>query len=97
MKRTASAKRNSRSNAGSISRCEDGLRRAGYVMCVKTGSFAHSLQLRKVYRRLPVKDTDHGWWRIVDDEGEDYLYPRDYFIPVSLSPAVARAVSALKD
>jgi hypothetical protein len=44
-----------------------------------------------------VKDTDHGWWRIVDDEGEDYLYPRDYFIPVSLSPAVARAVSALKD
>jgi len=97
MKRMASGRRSSRSNAGSISRRANGSRRASYVICVKNEGFPESLQLRKVYRRLPETAADRGWWRIIDEEGEDYLYPPDYFIPVTLSPAVARAVSALPD
>jgi hypothetical protein len=73
------------------------MRRGRYVICVKNRDFEHSLQLRKVYRQLPETAADRGWWRIIDDEGEDYLYPPDYFIPVTLSPSVARVVAALKD
>jgi hypothetical protein len=97
MKRTASARKVSRSNAGSISRSANGAARSSYVICVKNAGFPDSLQLRKVYRRLPQTAADRGWWRIIDEEGEDYLYPSHYFIPVTLSPAVARAVSALPD
>jgi hypothetical protein len=67
------------------------------VICVKNDGYPISLQVRKLYRRLPERAADHGWWRIVDEDGEDYLYPPDYFIPVKLSPAVARAVAALPD
>src|SRR5205807_2327490 len=82
MKRTASARKTSRTS---------------YVICIKNTDFPESLQLRKVYRRLPQTAADRGWWRIIDEEGEDYLYPSHYFIPVTLSPAIARAVSALPD
>jgi hypothetical protein len=68
-----------------------------YVVCVKNKGFPISLQVRKIYARLPDDPADHGWWRIIDDEGEDYLYPPDYFIPVKLSPAVERVVAALRD
>jgi hypothetical protein len=59
--------------------------------------YRESLQLRKVYRPRPEAAADRGWWRIIDEEGEDYLYPRNFFIPVTLSPAVARAFAALPD
>ena len=97
MRRTASARKKSGSNGGSTSRSANGTRRAGYVICIKNTGFTASLQLRKVYRRLPEKAADRGWWRIIDEEGEDYLYPPDYFIPVTLSPAFARTVSALSE
>jgi hypothetical protein len=50
-----------------------------------------------VYRRLPEAPGERGWWRIIDEEGEDDLYPCHDFIPVTLSPPIARAVAALQD
>jgi hypothetical protein len=75
----------------------NGARKAGYVMCIKNDGFPESLQLRKVYRCLPAVAADRGWRRVIDEEGEDYLYPPDYFIPVKLSPAVEKVVSSLRD
>ncbi len=64
-----------------------------YVICVKNRNFRASLEIRKIYRRLPDATADrHGLVRVVDESGEDYLYPADYFVAIRLPQAVAKAI-----
>ena len=59
-----------------------------FVLCIRNDG-ADDLEPRKVYRLLPDRAADEeGLSRIVDESGEDYLYPTAYFVPVRL-PAVA--------
>ena len=59
-----------------------------FVLCIRNEG-ADDLELRKVYRVLPDREaTREGLIRLVDESGEDYLYPADYFVPVKL-PAIA--------
>ena len=61
-----------------------------FALCVKDGGYPESLEARKVYRVLPDADAfGHGLIRVVDESGEDYLYPEDLFVPIEL-PAAAR-------
>ena len=47
--------------------------------------------MRKIYRALPdAEAAKHGYIRVVDETGEDYLYPRKYFIAVALSRTLPR-------
>jgi|GEM_PF-706321 len=66
----------------------------GYVVCVRNDD-AEDLHLRMVYRTLP-DDTalSDGYLRVVDDSGEDYLYPAEYFVPVSLPRSAEQALFA---
>jgi hypothetical protein len=49
------------------------------------------LEARKVYQVLPDREASReGYVRVIDESGEDYMYPSDLFIPVKLPPAVAR-------
>ena len=53
------------------------------VVCVDAAGFPASLTVEKVYGT--VQDdmaARHGLIRVVDDSGEDYLYPKDLFVPV---------------
>ena len=93
----ASARKSSRLRARPGRRRRNAGKPRTYVLCVKNKKFEFWLQVRKIYARLPEDLADHGWLRIIDDEGEDYLYPPDYFIPVKLSPTVERVVAALRD
>ncbi len=53
------------------------------------------LELRKIYRLLPdEKAAKDGYLRIVDESGEDYLYPESYFIIVKLPIEVQEALAA---
>ncbi len=55
-----------------------------FVMCVRNEQ-CEDLDLRKVYQVLPDRKASRdGYIRIVDESGEDYLYPESYFVPVSL-------------
>jgi len=64
---------------------------ASYVMCVASGDYPASLEVRKVYRCVPdAEANEHGLFRVIDDSGEDYLYPEDLFEPVTLSAAAAK-------
>lgn len=55
-----------------------------------------SLELRKLYTALPDRDAEkHLVRRIVDESGEDYLYPRNYFVELPLPPAARRALSSI--
>jgi len=49
--------------------------------------------LRKVYQVIPDKVASRlHQIRVIDETGEDYLYPEDFFVPVQLPQAVERAV-----
>jgi hypothetical protein len=51
------------------------------------------VELRKVYRLLAdEKASKHHQVRVVDESGEDYLYPEEYFVPIKLPQAAERAV-----
>ncbi len=60
-----------------------------YGLCVCNDGHAVSLDLWKVYRLLAdrVAEKD-GFVRVVDNEGEDYLYPDQWFVPIDV-PAIA--------
>jgi hypothetical protein len=48
------------------------------------------LEQRKVYLALPDASADaSGYCRVVDDSGEDYLYPASYFVPVEFAAEIA--------
>jgi hypothetical protein len=60
-----------------------------FVLCLRNDGNAASLEVFKVYRVLPPRrGDDRQDIRIVDESGEDYLYPRANFLPIKL-PAKA--------
>ena len=64
-----------------------------FAVCVSNEGYPASLELRKIYRILAdEKAAKHNMVRVVDESGEDYLYPEDYFVPIKLPRTVQRAV-----
>lgn len=61
------------------------------MLCLDPGDYPASLEQWKVYRLLADTGAERlGRLRVVDESGEDYLFPRRLFRPVRLSPAEAR-------
>lgn len=61
-----------------------------YYLCIKNRGYAASLQLRTVYQALADSEAErHGMLRIVDDSGEDYLFPASYFVAIEVPNAAA--------
>jgi len=64
-----------------------------FAICVRNEG-AEDLEIRRVYQILPdARAAKVGYVRVVDESGEDYLYPADYFVPVELSREAERALS----
>ena len=64
-------------------------------MCVRNEE-CEDLELRKVYQILPDKRAARdGYIRVVDESGEDYLYPESYFVAVRLPRKAQRTVAAM--
>jgi len=67
-----------------------------YVLCLENKGYPASLEPGKFYRSVPDRDAEkHLMRRIIDESGEDYLYPHRWFIEVRLPPAVRRALSSI--
>jgi hypothetical protein len=65
------------------------------MVCVDNEGYPASLEKRKIYLVLPDLAAEKlGLLRVVDESGEDYLYPKAFFRPVALSPSVKKAVLA---
>jgi hypothetical protein len=65
------------------------------VVCVENDGYATSLEKRKIY--LALRDAaaeKHNMLRVVDESGEDYLYPKALFRGIVLPLAVRKAVLA---
>ena len=65
-----------------------------FVVCVRNEGYEASLELHKIYRVLPDLDAEKdGDIRVVDESGEDYLYPVDWFVPIEVPDAVQASLS----
>ena len=67
-----------------------------FVVCINNTDYAASLELRKLYQVIPdAFGEQHGMIRVIDESGEDYLFPQDYFLPVSLPSSVERVLAQI--
>lgn len=62
-----------------------------FVICTRNTGYEVSLELRKLYLVIPDSGANcHGQIRVVDESGEDYLYPSSFFVPIDLPASVAK-------
>ena len=65
------------------------------VVCINNEDYPASLERRKIYFALRDSAAEkHGLIRVIDESGEDYLYPKTLFRSIALPQAVKRAVLA---
>lgn len=63
-----------------------------YLLCVRNDGYEVALEPRKIYRRLgDTGAAARSLVRVVDESGEDYLFPDDFFVPIEV-PAKAAYV-----
>lgn len=63
-----------------------------FVVCIRNED-CEDLELRKIYQVLPDESAaEDDYIRVIDDSGEDYLYPAQYFIAIKLPQAAEEAI-----
>jgi hypothetical protein len=63
------------------------------LVCVENKGYSVSLEKRKVYVSIPDAGAlKHGHVRVVDESGEDYLYPQSLFLPIPVSASLRKAI-----
>ncbi len=94
MKRTASAGRKSSGSVMSTRKRRTRRRPTPrFVVCIKNAGYPASLELHKIYRVLADADAARdGDVRVVDESGEDYLYPATWFAAVELPRRVKNSL-----
>jgi hypothetical protein len=69
-----------------------------FVVCIKNKDYAASLELRKLYQVVADETAAKlRQIRVIDESGEDYLYPEEYFVPVRLPQSAEKAVRRASD
>jgi len=64
-----------------------------FVICICNDGYLASLEKRKLYVKIHDPEAEkHHYVRVIDESGEDYLYPSEYFAAVELSDETKRAV-----
>lgn len=64
-----------------------------FAVCVNNADYPASLELHKIYRVLADEEAEaDGDMRIIDESGEDYLYPANYFVMVELPTVVEKSL-----
>lgn len=67
-----------------------------YVLCINDGGYPESLEVRKVYTVLPdERAAENNYIRVIDETGEDYLYPAKYFVPIQIPPEATPILHAM--
>lgn len=86
MRRTALVAKKSNGSATSIRPRSNGRRSTPkFAVCIDNSEYPVSLELHKIYRVIADEAaTREGDLRIIDESGEDYLYPAEWFVPVEL-------------
>lgn len=70
------------------------IERTHFVICIKNDDYPVSLEIRKIYAAIPDQEAEkHQLMRVIDESGEDYLYPVDYFVQIELPSFVIEQLS----
>jgi hypothetical protein len=66
-----------------------------FVVCVRNEGYPASLEKRKIYVALRDPTAEkHAQLRVIDESGDDYLYPKEFFRSIALSDSIKKAVLA---
>lgn len=69
------------------------MKKSKFVICVENSKHPASLERRKIYEALPDPDAaKEGLIRVIDESGDDYLYPESYFIDANLPASIEAAI-----
>ena len=69
------------------------MKKAHFVICIENSEYPVSLEKRKIYESVPDPDAaKHGQIRVIDESGEDYLYPCECFVEANLPEDIRAAV-----
>ena len=69
--------------------------RKRFVVCLRNKGYEVSLERRKIYQVLADPEAaKHKQFRVIDESGEHYLYPQNFFAPIELPETLRRAVQA---
>ncbi len=86
----ASARKSSKSNGSSRNKTSG----EAFLLCLRNEGYSASLELRKLYPVVQDESaTKHKLVRIIDESGESYLYPTEYFVALRLPTRVRAALS----
>jgi hypothetical protein len=95
MKRQEEAGRNIKSNDSFEVAIMQTLKRAAsrFLICVENKGYTVSLEKRKIYVAIPdATALKHGQVRVIDESGEDYLYPKSLFMPITIPQSLRKAI-----
>ena len=68
-----------------------------FVLCIENDGYEVSLEKCKVYRRLTKSPAiDDNLVRVIDESGEDYLYPSKFFVPIIVPKAASSVFEETK-
>jgi len=64
-----------------------------FVVCINNSDYPVSLELHKIYRVIDDEEAaEEGDIRIIDESGEDYIYPSSYFVPIQVPQTVEKSL-----
>ena len=64
-----------------------------FAVCINNADYPASLELHKIYRVIPDENVaTEGDIRVVDESGEDYIYPSSYFVPIQVPQIVEESL-----
>jgi len=64
-----------------------------FVVCIDNADYPVALELHKIYRAIPDEEAAlDGDMRIIDESGEDYLYPSSYFARIQVPQIVEESM-----
>lgn len=67
-----------------------------FVICIENGDYSGTLELRKVYETLDDPTASKkNFIRVIDESGEDYLYPAAWFVSVAVPESVEQLLHDL--
>jgi len=69
------------------------MNKSKFVICIDNSDYPTSLEIRKIYESVAdVEAARIGQIRVIDESGEDYLFPEACFIDANLSKEILAAV-----
>jgi len=67
-----------------------------FAVCLDNNNYPASLEPRKLYEVIPDPEAlKHNQIRVIDESGEDYLFPKEIFLELPLAEVIAERMAQI--